>query len=150
MKRTLKRTPKKALSLRTLKRTFSLREPRTISYSVSYSLMHQLLFGTTNCTGYSLTLSWRRPLSYRNQSIDLLRKCISYLLMHPQLFNNSFSYSLANIFISHFLVYPGIPWQPFRVLNKTLHRRYLTGLSECPSSSEYTMVTQNSEWQGQS
>ena len=28
----------------------------------------------------SLTLSWRRPLSYRNQSIDLLRKSMGWFL----------------------------------------------------------------------
>ena len=28
----------------------------------------------------SLTLSWRRPLSYRNQSIDLLRKSMDWFL----------------------------------------------------------------------
>ena len=27
-----------------------------------------------------LTLSWRRPLSYRNQSIDLLRKSVDWFL----------------------------------------------------------------------
>ena len=27
-----------------------------------------------------LTLSWRRPLSYRNQSIDLLRKSMDWFL----------------------------------------------------------------------
>ena len=29
----------------------------------------------------SLTLSWRRPLSYRNQSIDLLRKLMDWFLL---------------------------------------------------------------------
>ena len=29
---------------------------------------------------YSLTLSWRRPLSYRNQSIDLLHKSMYWFL----------------------------------------------------------------------
>ena len=28
----------------------------------------------------NLTLSWRRPLSYRNQSIDLLRKSMDWFL----------------------------------------------------------------------
>ena len=32
-----------------------------------------------NATG-SLTLSWRRPLSYRNQSIDLLGKSMDWFL----------------------------------------------------------------------
>ena len=29
---------------------------------------------------FNLTLSWRRPLSYRNQFIDLLRKSIDWFL----------------------------------------------------------------------
>ena len=29
---------------------------------------------------WCLTLSWRRPLSYRNQSIDLLRKSVDWFL----------------------------------------------------------------------
>ena len=29
---------------------------------------------------FNLTLSWRRPLSYRNQSIDLLHKSIDWFL----------------------------------------------------------------------
>ena len=33
----------------------------------------------------SLTLSWRRPLSYRNLSIDLLRKSMDWLLFDNSL-----------------------------------------------------------------
>ena len=33
----------------------------------------------------SLTLSWRRPLSYRNQSIDLLRKSMGWFLLDNDL-----------------------------------------------------------------
>ena len=32
-----------------------------------------------------LTLSWRRPLSYRNQSIDLIRKSMDWFLYHKGL-----------------------------------------------------------------
>ena len=35
---------------------------------------------TRNIEFYSFTLSWRRPLSYRNQSIDLLRKSMDCFL----------------------------------------------------------------------
>ena len=38
----------------------------------------------TKCKSYILTLSRRRPLSYRNQSIDLLRKSMDWFL-----YNNS-------------------------------------------------------------
>ena len=35
---------------------------------------------TKNVLNLLLTLSWRRPLSYRNQSIDLLRESVDWLL----------------------------------------------------------------------
>ena len=35
-------------------------------------------FKLSNLSKYSLTLSWRRPLSYRYQSIDLLRKSMNW------------------------------------------------------------------------
>ena len=37
-------------------------------------------FKLSNLSKYSLTLSWRRPLSYRYQSIDLLRKSMNWFL----------------------------------------------------------------------
>ena len=42
---------------------------------------------------YYLTLSWRRPMSYRNQSIDLLRKSMDWFLydidLHHERVNNA-------------------------------------------------------------
>ena len=39
-----------------------------------------MLLSSTDCTFKSLTLSRRRPLSYRNQSTDLLRKSMGWFL----------------------------------------------------------------------
>ena len=41
----------------------------------------------------NLTLSWRRPLSYRNQSIDLLPKSMDWFL-----YDNGLHHERANLF----------------------------------------------------
>ena len=47
--------------------------------SVCILIVFQTLHGVSQQNPY-LTLSWRRPLSYRNQSINLLHKSIDWLL----------------------------------------------------------------------
>ena len=46
-----------------------------------------------------LTLSWRRPLSYRNQSIDLLHKSMDWFL-----YDNGLRHERVNLFLV-FLVF---------------------------------------------
>ena len=45
----------------------------------------------------TLTLSWRRPLSYRNQSIDLLRKSVDWFLYDNGLHHDRTKYCLEGI-----------------------------------------------------
>ena len=68
----------------------------TFIYSNSFNV-------TISC--HALTLSWRRPLSYRNQSIDLLCKSMDWFLYH-----NGLRHERVNI-VSHeprqnFSLYP--------------------------------------------
>ena len=44
-----------------------------------------------------LTLSWRRPLSYRNESIDLVRKCMDWFL-----YDNGLRHERVNDFLKPF------------------------------------------------
>ena len=44
----------------------------------------------------SLTLSWRRPLSYRNQSIDLQSKSMNWFL-----FDNGLPHERVNVKFEH-------------------------------------------------
>ena len=49
-------------------------------------------FHSNNCS-YSLTLSWRRPLSHRNQSIDLQSKSMDWFLYDNGLRHERVKYS---------------------------------------------------------
>ena len=48
-----------------------------------------------------LTLSWRRPLSYRNQSTDLLRKSVDWFLydngLRHEIFNGKFHFLCSDV-----------------------------------------------------
>ena len=48
-----------------------------LSLTLTVTKNHEVLVQSHSET---LTLSWRRPLSYRNQSIDLLRKSMDWFL----------------------------------------------------------------------
>ena len=54
-----------------------------------------------------LTLSWRGPLSYRNQSIDLQSKSVDWFLYYNGLCHERVksNYSSKNWFITHFSVW---------------------------------------------
>ena len=47
---------------------------------VSQKPSKKMNFTTLKKKHDSLTLSWRRPISYRNQSFDLLRKSMNWFL----------------------------------------------------------------------
>ena len=76
--------------------------------------MHYLLFSITKNWGISmsdqpivyLTLSRRRPLSYRNQSIDLLRKLMDWFLYDNGL-------RLERVKYSFWLWIPRVDWDFF-------------------------------------
>ena len=48
--------------------------------------------------GETLTLSWRRPLSYRNQSIDLIRKSMDWFL-----YDNGLRHERVKVQLGQFL-----------------------------------------------
>ena len=60
---------------------------------------------------HTLTLSWRRPLSYRNQSIDLLRKPMDWFL-----FDNGLRHERVNQYISVWSLWYRVYFFPGRQL----------------------------------
>ena len=52
--------------------------------------------GINNCFVKTLTFSWRRPLSYRNQSIDLLRRWMDWFLYDNGLRHERVKNTLSN------------------------------------------------------
>ena len=63
-----------------IKRSFSLKYREDFIQSITIVSLSLLLIGEDFTMEVFLTLSRRRPLSYRNQSIDLLRKSMDWFL----------------------------------------------------------------------
>ena len=78
----------------------SLLQIETCDIPVSISYFDQILWKR----GRYLILSWRRPLSYRNQSIDLLRTSVDWILYDNGLrhervnISNSARYLISRVF----------------------------------------------------
>ena len=53
---------------------------KTLVWKWHFLCIYKTFFCKGKLSSYTLTLSWRRQLSYRNQSIDLLRKSMDWFL----------------------------------------------------------------------
>ena len=86
------------------------------SYTHTHTHTHQIKFYYVSDTKIFLTLSWQRPLSYRNQSIDL-RSIRNYnknkipLLFYATLVIRSLLSSILSIFFGCMFCFSLVYWQ---------------------------------------
>ena len=87
-----------------------------------------------------LTLSWRRPLSYRNQSIYLLCKSMDWFLYDNGLRHERVKYVIALHFLLGF--FGGIPRA--ELINKYIYKKYWYSLQPCqsykPCENRYCLI----------
>ena len=102
-------TPPKGTCLSPQRRLVFQKTAVTISRTFDFSTFGIMLL--TIC----LTLSWRRPISYRNQSIDLLRKSMVWFL-----YDIGIRHERVKAFFNHFSV-DWVDWVSFVVCLSRLY-----------------------------